>query len=197
MTAAMATRMGPVSEVEAVWMRVSDVVALPADLDAAALAAMDDAQFTALVRTHLVPRENQVAGRHRWQRLWATLAGDAALRGRAGSAVAAMLATTEAALGLDDFAQGQRRRALRFARACDQALERLAAPPGRQGPLGWAGEGAAAFNAPSRAVIARLVSAIATHRTAVASREGGTAADEQLWAVLRATGLDPADHRRP
>lgn len=190
------TRMVAVDEAEAVWQRVAEVTPLPGDLQRSAVAAMDGQEFTQMVRTHLVPRENQVAGRHRWQHLWALLAGDDQLRARTAATLEAMLQATSAALDADDFALGQRQRASKFARTCHQSLQRLQVAPGPTTPLAWAGEGAAAFNAPSRIVIARMVSAIATHRTAVASGGDPDAADNQLWAVLRATGLDPADHPR-
>ena len=86
-----------------------------------------------MVRTHLVPRENQVAGRHRWQHLWALLAGDAELRERAVTTLEAMLQATSAALDADDFALGQRQRAIKFARTCHQSLQRLQVNrPGRR-----------------------------------------------------------------
>lgn len=188
------TRMVAVDNSEAVWQRVAEVAPLPADLQRSAVVAMSGEEFTEMVRTHLVPRENQVAGRHRWLHLWALLTGDAELRARATATLEAMLKATQVALDAGDFALGQRQRASKFARTCHQSLQRLQVAPGPTAPLAWAGEGAAAFNASSRIVIARMVSAIATHRTAVASGGDSDAADQQLWAVLRATGLDPADH---
>lgn len=108
------------------WSRVRNPVPIPADLRSATpLLAMTDEGFAELIRSHLMPREDQPGGRQRWTQLWAMLMGDDDLAERAFDVLEDFLDETETALrdgGLDD---AEERRARKFKLACDGAWKRL------------------------------------------------------------------------
>ena len=176
------------------WSRVRNAVPLPGDLGSAGpLLALDPEQFAALIRSHLIPREDQSGGRARWTRLWALLAGDEQLSERTFDVLEDFLDITEddlASGGLDD---AQTNRTRKFQARCVEAWKRLQQVDDR--PLAWAGNAADGFNPPGRKVIARLVAAITRHRSVVTrSRRPISPEDQHLWAVLEAVQLDPRDY---
>lgn len=175
------------------WGRVKDPVAIPHLLDTDSLLELTDQDLAILLRDHLVPRPD-LGNRRSWERLWTVLGGDPQLSDRAFDVLEDLLDTTEAALQGEQLDDHQRRRAEKFLRFCEDAWKRLQLDDDK--PLGWAGRAAVGFNPPARRVLERLVDAIAHHRTMV-TREGSVReTDEQLWRVLGAVGLDPAESRR-
>ena len=176
------------------WSRVRTPVQIPQNLGSGnELLAMTDEHFAELVRSNLMPREDQPGGRQRWTQLWALLLADGDLAERTFDALEDFLDATEAALeaGLDE---AEERRARKFQQVCGQAWKRLQRVDDDR-PLAWAGKAADGFNPVGRKVVAKLVSAIAQHRSA-AIRSGRAIAedDRYLWGVLEAVQLDPRQY---
>ena len=176
------------------WSRVRTPVSIPQNLGSAnELHAMTDEHFAELIRSNLMPREDQPGGRQRWTQLWALLLADGDLAERTFDALEDFLDATEAALeaGLDE---AEDRRARKFQQACGQAWKRLQRVDDDR-PLAWAGKAADGFNPVGRKVVAKLVSAIAQHRSA-AIRSGRSITDDDryLWGVLEAVQLDPRQY---
>ncbi len=176
------------------WRRVKIPAALPEPLSVAALSGLAAEEFAVLLRDHLVPRNPAGVDRERWERLWAVLSRDDALSDRAFDVLEEFLDQVDRALRSDALDAHQRRRAQKFERFCDDAWQRLRVDDDK--PLGWAGRAAAGFNPPARKVLEQLVDAVAQHRSAVTAAGSASAADEQLWAVLRHVDLDPDLSRR-
>lgn len=179
------------------WARVKDPVAIPAAADLETeLRSLDDRVYAELVRSHLVPRDNQPGGRQRWSDLWATIDREPDLAERTFDVLEEFLDGCEAAASDDALSDQQRQRAAKFRRFCDDAWQRLQNVPEASDPLGWAGRAARGFNPPARRVLATLVEAVARHREAVQDQGDARPVDAELWAVLRRVGLDPARARR-
>ena len=177
------------------WSRVRNPVPLPGDLGSAGpLLALDPEQFAELIRSHLTPRDEQPGERVGWTRLWALLAGDEQLSERTFDVLEDFLDTTEEDLASGALDDAQTSRARKFQGRCGEAWKRLQRVDDDR-PLAWAGKAADGFNPPSRKVIARLVGAIARHRSVITrSRRPITPEDQHLWAVLEAVQLDPRDY---
>lgn len=179
------------------WARVKNAVPIPATADLQAeLLQLDPAAFAALLRCHLVPRDNQPDARQRWSNLWAAIDADADLTEQTFDVLEEFLDACEAAASDDTLTDQQRRRAVKFGRFCDDAWQRLQNVPDAAEPLAWAGRAARGFNTPARRVLATLVDAIDRHRQTIQEEGEARPADDQLWAVLRAVSLDPARSRR-
>mgnify|MGYP005815093297 CR=1 FL=1 len=176
------------------WARVRDPALIPDPVTVTGLLSMGDEAFGELIRSHLTPREDQPGGRTRWTVLWAVLGRDDELADRAFDVLEEFIDRTQAAVRAGDLTDAENRRARMFVSRCQDAWSRLEGADSDE-PLAWAGKAAAGFNPPGRKVIARLVSAIASHRAAV-RRAGGpvSPADERLWHALRAVNLDPEQY---
>lgn len=175
------------------WTRVRNPVPIPEKLNAEILAALSDTDFAGLVRSNLNPADPSKAARNAWNRLWETLRADDDLADRTYDILEDFQDLTEDALAGDELDEPGRKRAEKFLRACQLSWQRIDREP-PAGPLGWAGA-AGKFPAPADRVIATMISAIARHRSAVATSPAGASTDdEELWAVLRKINLDPNDY---
>lgn len=179
------------------WARVKNPIPIPATADLQAeLLRLDPAAFAALLRCHLVPRDNQPDARQRWSILWAAIDADPDLADQTFDVLEEFLDACDAAASDDTLNDQQRKRAVKFRRFCDDAWQRLQNVPAAAEPLAWAGRAASGFNLPARRVLATLVDAIDRHRQTIQEEGEARAADDQLWAVLRAVSLDPTRARR-
>ena len=173
--------------IEHPWRRVRNPTPIP---NPAALAHLDNHDFAALVRSHLLPGQGDQA-HHAWSELWQTLGNDQ-LSARTFDVLDDFLETTSGAIASGDLDAANRARANKFIRTCQDARTRLD-KPGVSGALNWAGA-AGRFGPAGQRVIAQLVEAIASHRLAVTtSGYAPTTADKTLWAALRRVDLDPED----
>lgn len=183
-----------VSEIDQPWTRVRIPVLVPSPVDAAGLLALDDRGFADLIRSNLMPRDDVPGGRARWSEMWGGLMDDDDLSERTFDVLEDFLDATEAAIAAGELEGAEAGRARKFKVHCEGAWERLQRSDDDQ-PLAWAGEAASGFNAASRWVIARLISAIAKHRSAVLrSGRPVTPQDQHLWDVMHAVQLDPRDY---
>lgn len=183
--------------IERPWARVKTPASIPDGDLRTELSRLDDVPFAEVIRSHLVPRGTEPAGRARWQQLWTEIDQDPALAERTFDVLEQFLDASEAAAEDPHLDTAQRQRAQKFSRFCNDAWRRLQGSLEEDEPLSWAGRAAVGFNRPARKVIDQLVQAIGEHRHA--GRKGGsapTAADRQLWTVLRRVGLDPERVRR-
>ena len=174
------------------WARIRTPAAVPGDLDADAVWGLDDLGFAQLVQSQLVPQEQDVAGRQRWEQLWEVLRADNDLADRTYNVLEEFIDDTEDALDGGELDPAADKRARKFLLHCDSAWQRIdrGRDRGRQ-PLAWAGR-AGAFEPKARMVIATLVAAVARHRTAVSG--SGSDHDRQLWGALAEVNLDPRDY---
>jgi hypothetical protein len=179
------------------WTRVKTPPPIPSEDELpSALTAMAKTDFAHLIRSHLLPRENEPGGRQRWLALWDAIGEHDQLTDRTFDALEDFLDATEEALERGDLDDAAAARAQKFRRACNDAWQRLQNTGDDTSPLGWAGRAAAGFNPVSRRVIARLVEAVDQHRqTVLATDARPSDEDRQLWAVLREVGLDPRRRR--
>lgn len=162
-----------------------------------ALSSLADHELRALMHSQLTPSSELT--RQQWTAFWATLRGEDRLRTRAVLLLRGMRLETEAALatiaGEDSIAAeaGRGRRHLARLEEAESRLNNVRAP--RTQPLAWAGKASRPYNAPARATIARLVSAIASHRAEIIRANGEISDwDRHLWSVLAAVELDPKDY---
>lgn len=177
------------------WARIKQPTPIPSGIGVDELAAWTDQQFSDLLRSHLVPRDQSRAGRAAWDQLWQALRSEE-LSERTYDCLEHMIGLTQDALavGLDE---AQQRRATKFLELCDQAWRRVDRP--RVGdsddrpPLAWAGR-SGRFTLGAQRVIATLIDAIDAHRDAVTSDGQTRQADLELWASLRQVHLDPEDY---
>lgn len=171
------------------WVRVRTPVAIPERVTAEMLAALPEETFAELLRSNLMPRDPSPAARKSWAGFWQLLRADQ-LADRTLDVLEGFVDVTNGALkaGLED---AESQRAARFVVRVEEAWQRVDQDSG--GPLRWAGVEGRRYPGRSQRVIARLVAAIDRHR---ASREPATAtaADRELWRVLRKVRLDPADY---
>lgn len=167
------------------WAPVHQAFPIPGTVTA--VRRLPDDEFTELVATNLVTRQD-VPG---WNRLWAQLSADDDLRERAYNVLEDLLDRTGAAIESRTLDDKDFSRAKKFRTQLNQSWDRLDREPNDQ-PLAWAGPAAKGLNPASRKVIAQLVDAIDTHR---ANNESPTNADVALYAVLGRLGLDPAHFR--
>lgn len=184
----------PLTLINQPWSRVRNPVPIPANLGSeTSFLTMTDEQFAELIRSNLMPREDQAGGRQRWTQLWALLLANGDLAERTFDALEDFLDATEEALadGLDEV---EERRARKFKQTCGEAWKRLQRVDDDR-PLAWAGKAADGFNPVGRKVVAKLVTAIAQHRSAaIRSRRHVTDEDRYLWGVLEAVQLDPRQY---
>lgn len=183
--------------VEQPWARVKDPVRIPAASDLGAkLHQLNAVAFAQLVRSNLVPRLDRPDGRQRWSDLWTAIDRDPDLAEQTFDVLEEFLDACDQAAADAALSDQQRERAVKFRRFCDDAWQRLQNVPDAAEPLAWAGRAARPFNPPARRVLAALVEAIAAHRDTVQAAGDARPVDDQLWASLRAVGLDPARTRR-
>jgi len=175
------------------WARVKQPTPIPVDLRGADLMELDDVEFAQLTRDQLMPHQPTGPEREAWGKLWTTFGNsEPELAERVFDVLEEFLEQTEEALSSGQLDDTQSKRARKFARFCAEAWNRLEVTVHQ--PLGWAGRAASGFNRESRIVIGQLVESIVTHRETreTTTQEGPiTAADEELWAVLRTLDLDP------
>ena len=166
------------------WARVRRRDPLPRPLTVRSLRELSDREFSELVRQNMLPEQEQ---RDVWARIWSILALDPGLSRRAETVLDELAGMTEDAIqdGLDD--ERKAKRAGKFLRMCDDALERMKRL--RSQPLEWAGAAASGFNPAARDVLAKLIDAIDRHRSQVGDE--ASQVDLELWQVLDDVGLDP------
>lgn len=170
------------------WARVRRRDPLPRPLTVRSVRELTDREFAELVRQNLLPDDAQ---RDMWARLWSILALDPGLSRRAETALDELAGMTEDAIqdGLDD--DREARRAGKFLRMCEDALDRMKRL--RSQPLEWAGAAASGFNPAARGVLAKFIDAIDRHRAQVGDE--ASQVDLDLWQVLDDVGLDPRHFR--
>src|SRR5699024_9897386 len=166
------------------WARVRRRDPLPRPLTVRSLRELSDREFSELVRQNMLPAQEQ---RDVWARIWSILALDPGLSRRAEAVLDELAGMTEDAIqdGLDD--EREAKRARKFLRMCDDALDRMKRL--RSQPLEWAGAAASGFNPAARDVLAKLIDAIDRHRSQVGDESSQV--DLELWRVLDDVGLDP------
>ena len=179
--------------IEQPWTRVRVLPPLPEPLTAQALRSLEQEEFAQLLRTLLIPRDSTPAARQDWTLWWQVMSGHDDLVDRAFDVLEDFLDVTAAAIEDGELEQAQAKRARAFVNRCEDAwakLERVDFPA----PLAWAGS-AGQFSPGAAKVIARLISGIARHRSAVLRSPRAVAAEDQrLWDVMKAVGLDPRDY---
>lgn len=163
------------------WAPVHQAFPIPGTVTA--VRRLPDDEFTELVATNLVTRQD-VPG---WNRLWAQLSADDDLRERAYNVLEQLFETTTAAIESRTLDDKNFSRAKKLRTQLHHAWDRLDREPDQQ-PLAWAGPAAKGFNPASRKVIDQLVNAIDNHR---AGTDDPTTQDATLYAVLQHLGLDP------
>lgn len=171
--------------VQGPWRRVKDPADLPAFRSARDLDSLDEGEFAAILRDHLIPRSQDRKYNSHWRNFWNVVGFDATLSNRADSILDQFISDTKAALEAAEIESAQEKRASIFVDRCVMAQDRL--DKADDEPLSWAGARAAQFNPRARTVIDQLTHAIAQHR-----RDHD---DEKLWRVLRRVGLDPDEDR--
>jgi hypothetical protein len=184
--------------IERPWTRVRQPVPIGA-VTATSLQETTAADFAQLIRSNLMPRDQEPGGRRAWEQLWALLRADDELAGRTYDVLEDFLDVTQDALDAGDL-QTETSRAEKFMGQCQQAWSRLERDEDG-GHLAWAGS-AGNFQPAAQRVIATLIGAIARHRTTLRrSPDEVSAADQELWAVMARVSLDPDDYpsssRRP
>lgn len=179
------------------WARIRNPLPLPDPLSADVIRDLDTDVFEELVRTHLMPRAQDKAGRALWERFWEELRSDPDLTDRTYDTLEELLQRTQAALNSEELDEQSSTRAQKFAHQCEMAWNRIDRDdrPRRKLPLEWAGATASQHPLHSRHVIASLVSAIAKHRATVLHEVGHPReGDAELWDSLADLGIDPSDH---
>lgn len=155
---------------------------------------MPEVQFARLIQSHMVPRDGEPGGRTRWTKLWNLLLAHGELSERTFDVLEDFLDATESALDEGALEDAELARARKFRARCGEAWKRLERVDDDR-PLAWAGRAADGFNPVGRKVIAKLVSAIAQHRSAATrSRRTVTPEDERLWGILEEVQLDPRQY---
>lgn len=174
------------------WTRVRTPVPIPDPITIEAIAGLPPADFANLLRSNFVPRADLPDGRRRWEQLWQILKRDDGLAERTLDMLEDFLDTTKAALAAGGLDEAEAVRATKFTARCDEAWQRVDKPLDQ--PLAWAGS-AGNFQPKAQRVIAKLVAAIARHRSETTRTGDDRAADTALWDVLRDVGLDPQDYQ--
>ncbi len=179
--------------IEQPWTRVRLLPPLPEPISVATLEALEPEEFAQLLRTLLVPRDTSTAARQAWTRWWHVVTSEEKLVDQAFDVLDDFIDTTDVAIAEGELDEIQAKRARAFGHRCNDAWSKLESSD-RPAPLSWAGS-AGKFGPGAAKVIARLVSAIARHRTAVLRSNRAVAPEDQrLWNVMRSIGLDPRDH---
>jgi len=110
--------------VEQPWARVRERVPVPDRATRVQLEALDDLEFSELLRSHLLPPNGD---RDRWHALWAVLSDHPDLAHRTLQVLGQFLSVTEELLGQFGLDPAVKRRARRFATHCRDARNRLEA----------------------------------------------------------------------
>lgn len=158
------------------WARVRNPTPIPDRLRS--ITQFSDDEFAELIRSNLMPRGTDKAGRQRWEHLWRFLQSNDDLAEQTYDVLEEFIDETDDALDRGDLDEAQTKRATKFIDQCDAAWNRLE----RRGS-----------SRPShRRMIMVLSRAIADHRRAIQDAGYSRPEDEELWSLLHRFKLDPS-----
>ncbi|GGO98009.1 helix-turn-helix domain-containing protein [Wenjunlia tyrosinilytica] len=164
---------------------------LPQEISRESLLAMDDKDFSQLVRDNLLPREEEGPQRRAWDVLWHTLNVHNDLSERTFDLLEEHLEEVEDALEQESLEERELKRLKKLKLNLDMAWDRLERTERERREVYQGHDREAVrermreFNAPARRVVAALVRAIGDHERATAEQAAAVRPqDSNLWDVV-------------